>query len=104
MKSTSAILNSVLDEHFLAPEQLSVKPEYDKNGQIDISSLPVLDEKIDIYKIPAITAHILGDVQGHNSIMEMLKPIHSACLKTNNSIRPSAKIVKHAYIKILNKL
>ena len=61
----------ILAENFLPPEQRNF--ETDENGKVIFESLPVLNEKIDIYKIPAITGYILGDSPGHNSILEKLK-------------------------------
>ena len=62
----------ILAENFLPPEQRNF--EIDEDGNLKEDSLPVLDEKIDVYKIPAITGYILGDSPGHNSILEKLKP------------------------------
>ncbi|CAG5089195.1 Oidioi.mRNA.OKI2018_I69.PAR.g12121.t1.cds [Oikopleura dioica] len=75
----------ILGENFLAPEQRPSK------SHRNIRDMPVLNEKIDIYKVPAITAYILGDVEGHNDIMDLLTPIHQACLKKDPSKRPSGK-------------
>ena len=61
----------ILAENFLPPEQRNF--ETDENGKVIFDSLPVLNEKIDIFKIPAITGYILGDSPGHNSILEKLK-------------------------------
>ena len=94
--------DDILAEKFLAPEQLDITRH--KNGTVDLSRLPTLDEKIDIYKIPAITNYILGSVQGHESLKERLRPIHAACSKRDRSKRPSATVVKNAYTKIYNKL
>lgn len=94
----------ILEEKFLAPEQLDITIGRHSDGKVNITSLPILDEKIDIYKVPAVTAYILGAIPGHNSIMDMLEPIHTACLRKDKRKRPSAAVVKNAYNKILNKL
>lgn len=94
----------ILGENFLAPEQSNVNAFILPNGEIDIDSLPTLDEKIDIYKIPAITAYILGDSPGHNTIMDMLKPIHSACLRKSPLKRPNAEVIFNAYSKVFDRL
>jgi len=88
----------ILGENFLAPEQRPSKTRR------TIRDMPILNEKIDIYKVPAITAYLLGDVEGHNDIMDLLAPIHQACLRENPSKRPSAGLIQKAYSKVLSRL
>lgn len=95
----------ILKEKFLAPEQYRYNATVlDNLDEYSEDDLPSLNEKIDIYKIPAITGYILGTVAGHTSVMEKMQPIHAMCLNRNPKLRPSARVIHNAYAKVLSKL
>lgn len=95
----------ILKENFLAPEQYLYNSTVIQNiKNYSLNDIPSLNEKIDIYKIPAITGYILGTVAGHTTVMEKMAPIHAACLNKNPKIRPSAAVIHQAYSKILSRL
>jgi len=95
----------ILIEKFLAPEQYRYNSTVIENlDDYSEDDLPSLNEKIDIYKIPAITGYILGTVAGHTSVMEKMAPIHAMCLNRNPKLRPSAGVIHNAYSKVLSKL
>ena len=62
--------DDILAENFLAPEQLDFTRH--QNHTVDLSRLPTQDEKIDMYKIPAMTNYILASF--HESLKERLRP------------------------------
>ena len=112
----------ILIEKFLAPEQYRFNATAITNlDSFSEDELPSLNEKIDIYKIPAITGlfshfhvksfyhlimsgYILGTVAGHTSVMEKMAPIHAMCLNRNPKLRPSAGVIHNAYLKLTSKL
>lgn len=95
----------ILIEKFLAPEQYRFNATAITNLEsYSEDELPSLNEKIDIYKIPAITGYILGTVAGHTSVMEKMAPIHAMCLNRNPKLRPSAGVIHNAYLKLTSKL
>ncbi|KAG8454410.1 hypothetical protein GDO86_000871 [Hymenochirus boettgeri] len=87
--------------HFVAPEQLWPH-EVDVEFSDDL--MPSYDEKTDIWKIPSVTDHLLGHVQGSDIVRFHLFDIHSECSKRNPSDRPSAQTVLHTYRRVLTLL
>ncbi|KAE8631505.1 hypothetical protein XENTR_v10001218 [Xenopus tropicalis] len=84
--------------HFVAPEQLW---PYGPNVEFSNDIMPSYDEKTDIWKIPAVTDHLLGHVQGSDIVRFHLFDIHSECGKNNPSERPSTQMVLDTYKRVL---
>ncbi|KAM4809994.1 protein O-mannose kinase [Rhinophrynus dorsalis] len=84
--------------HFVAPEQLW---PYGEDVEFSDDLMPAYDEKTDIWKIPAVTDHLLGHVDGSDIVRFHLFDIHAACRKKNPSERPSAQTVLDTYRRVL---
>uniref|UniRef100_A0A8C5LPS6 Protein O-mannose kinase n=2 Tax=Leptobrachium leishanense TaxID=445787 RepID=A0A8C5LPS6_9ANUR len=86
---------------FVAPEQL-----WPHGSDVEFSDdlMPAYDEKTDIWKIPAVTDHLLGHVAGSDLVRFHLFDIHAECNKKNPSERPSAQIVLESYRRIYTLL
>ncbi|MEE6512601.1 hypothetical protein FKM82_019695 [Ascaphus truei] len=83
---------------FVAPEQL-----WPHGPDVEFADdlMPLYDEKTDIWKIPAVTDHLLGHVEGSDIVRFHLFDIHSECGKKNSSDRPSAQTVLDTYRRVL---
>jgi len=78
---------------FAAPEQLW--PFDDVN--FDDALMPEYDEKTDIWKIPDVCLHFLGNCSECLFIKNWLFKIHNRCKENNPSRRPSALEVREEY-------
>ena len=80
---------------FVAPEQLwpfEDKPFSDKK-------MPPYDEKTDIWKIPDVFEHFIGDSPGSDSLRFTLYNIHKKCKSVDPTQRPTAEEVLVDYDK-----
>ncbi|KAM8940571.1 protein O-mannose kinase [Pelodytes ibericus] len=83
---------------FVAPEQLW---PHGPNVEFSDDLMPPYDEKTDIWKIPAVTDHLLNHVTGSDIVRFHLFDIHTECKKRNPSERPSAQTVLETYKRVL---
>ena len=76
---------------WFAPEQRSpYKP----------GMMPKNDEKIDIWKIPAVVEELLGGVDGSNFVKSKLERVMKRCQAINSQERPSANEVLQELLKV----
>jgi len=81
---------------FAAPEQLWPFDDIDFND----AYMPEYDEKIDIWKIPDVCTHFLGNCSECNFIRNKLFKIHNRCKEIDASRRPSALEVRKEYKRV----
>jgi len=81
---------------FAAPEQLWPFDGVD----FDESYMPEYDEKTDIWKLPDVCIHFLGNCSKCHFIRNRLFKIHNKCKEKDPSRRPSAQEVREEYEKI----
>jgi len=85
---------------FVAPEQLW--PFKDKEFNND--DMPGYDEKIDIYRIPAVVDRLLSRVPKSNYVRRQLLHLHEQCRQQDPKLRPSAAEVLVEYQKVKEML
>lgn len=90
-----------LQGDFVAPEQLW--PYGKEQAPFEDNLMPPYDEMSDIWKIPAVSNFLLGNVKGSDLVRFHLFDIHAAC-KKSPAERPSAQIVLDTYRKVLTSL
>jgi len=78
---------------FVAPEQLW---PFDDVGYDD-TYMPAYDEKTDIWKIPDVCIHLLGNCSDCIFVKNQLFKIHNRCKENDPSRRPSAVEVQEVY-------
>ena len=81
---------------FVAPEQLWSRDDVAFND----AEMPGYDEKIDIWKIPDVCEHFLGNVPGADNLRFHLFKIHKQCKHMDPQQRPSAQDVVTEYERI----
>ena len=81
---------------FVAPEQLWLRDD----AAFSDSEIPGYDEKTDIWKIPDVCNHFLGNVQGADNLRFHLFKIHKQCKHLDPEQRPSAQEVVAEYQRI----
>ena len=85
---------------FVAPEQLwpfAERPFSD-------SEMPGYDEKTDIWKLPDVCEHFLGDIQGVLSVKLHLFKIHKQCKSADPLERPTASEIVKEYMRVKDTL
>lgn len=83
--------------NFVAPEQLWPFEE-----RYNETRMPLYDEKTDIWKIPSICRHIIGDSKESRNLEQYLFDINKACRQINPKLRPNASVVLERYSEIYN--
>jgi len=58
------------------------------------------DEKVEIWKIPAIAQRLLGDVDGSNFVKSKLEKVMTRCQAMNPQQRPTANEVVEELLKV----
>ncbi|KAB7506608.1 Protein O-mannose kinase [Armadillidium nasatum] len=86
--------------HFAAPEQ---RWSY-KERSFNHSLMKHYDEKTDIWKIPHVCSHLLGDAKAAVSVKFHLFPINKKCLQNDSFSRPRASEVLLYYKSIYNDI
>lgn len=102
VNSTSKILcgHQEIISDFAAPEQLWPFDDAD----FDELYMPKYDEKTDIWKLPDVCIHFLGNCSGCNLIRNRLFKIHNKCKEREPSRRPSALEVYEEYKNVWKQL
>lgn len=85
-----------LSGDFVAPEQ---RWQLD-NMPFDDSIMPGYDEKTDIWKIPDVCDHFLGDVTGADNLRFHLFGVHKQCKQIDPGLRPTAEDVVMKYLRV----
>ncbi len=85
---------------FVAPEQVWPFPDRDFTDQ----DMPAYDEKTDIWKIPNICEHFVGNIPNADSLLFHLFKIHRQCKSIDPSERPTAAQVVQKYVKVQKEL
>ena len=76
---------------WLAPEQRSpYRPDL----------MPKNDEKIDVWKIPAVVEELLGGVDGSSFVKSKLERVMKRCQATNSHERPTANEVLQELLRV----
>ena len=78
---------------FVAPEQKW--PFADSPFNDD--RMPPYDEKVDIWRVPAVVEFLLGNTVNSCSALTRLETIHTKCRNIDSKLRPSAKEVLSLY-------
>ncbi|XP_019614367.1 PREDICTED: protein O-mannose kinase-like [Branchiostoma belcheri] len=83
---------------FVAPEELWPF----ENETYDYSRMPPYDEKSDIWKIPGVFDHLLGNVNGSDVVRLHLFKVHHQCQNRDPSQRPTTNVLLEEYNRVKN--
>ena len=91
--------NGILCKHRRAtPPNTWFSPE--QRGIFQSGSIPKTDEKVEIWRIPAIMKKLLGDVDGSSFVRSKLEKVMRRCQATNPQQRPTANEVVQELLKV----
>ncbi|KAL9975559.1 hypothetical protein ACROYT_G012733 [Oculina patagonica] len=74
---------------FVAPEQRWPN----RSVCFRLDRMPTYDEKVDIWKIPAVLERLLGEVNGSRFVKSKLRKVMERCHASNPKQRPTANDV-----------
>ena len=91
--------NTILCNHKKAtPSNSWFSPE--QRGLYQSDSMPKTDEKIEIWRIPAVMRKLLGNVHGSSFVKRKLEKVMTRCQATNPQQRPSANEVVQELLRV----
>ena len=91
--------DGILCSHKRAKESNSwFSPE--QRGLSDSDSVPKTDEKIEIWRIPAVMKKLLDDVEGSGFVKSKLDKVMTRCQATNPQQRPTANEVVQELLRV----
>ena len=82
---------------FVAPEQ---RWPFNESVPFRSNLIPTYDEKVDIWKIPAVVERILGDVNGSSFAKSKLRTVMDRCRATDPQQRPTASEVLQELLRV----
>jgi len=72
----------------------------EQRGLSESDSTPKTDEKIEIWRIPAVMQMLLGDVDGSSFVKSKLEEVMTRCRATNPQQRPTANEVVQELLRV----
>ena len=72
----------------------------EQRGLSESDSIPKTDEKIEIWRIPAVTERLLGKVEGSSFVKSKLEKVMTRCQATNPQQRPTANEVVQELLRV----
>ncbi|KAL9975556.1 hypothetical protein ACROYT_G012729 [Oculina patagonica] len=81
---------------FVAPEQRWPN----RSVRFRLDRMPTYDEKVDIWKIPAVLERLLGEVNGSSFVKSKLRKLMERCHASNPQQRPTANDVLQELLRV----
>ena len=81
---------------FVAPEQRWPN----KSATFILDNMPPYDEKVDIWKVPAVVERLIGNVNGSSLVKRKLEQVLKRCHATNPEERPTAKEILQEFLMV----
>ncbi|KAL9975562.1 hypothetical protein ACROYT_G012737 [Oculina patagonica] len=81
---------------FVAPEQRWPN----RSVRFRLDRMPTYDEKVDIWKIPAVLERLLGEVNGSSFVKSKLRKVMERCHASNPQQRPTANDVLQELLRV----